>query len=132
MASLRPCTRQLLQVVARRYSIASLSTSRTHSHYRPIPVTPGLVTKQTVSLARCLASSEKVRAPSDKARAPSDKARAKGRRLQFLTGAWTALLGACYILYRQLNAKDQGAEGEEGKGEEKKEAEPGDTEVSEY
>lgn len=125
MASLRPCTRQLLQVVARRYSIASLSTSRTHSRSRPIPVIPSLAIKQTVSLARCLASSEKVRAPSD-------KARAKGRRLQFLTGAWTALLGACYILYRQLNAKDQGAEGEEGKGAEKKETEPGDTEVLEY
>lgn len=38
---------------------------------------------------------------------PSAEAKSRGRRLQVITGAMTALVGASYLLYHQLNAKEE-------------------------
>lgn len=51
---------------------------------------------------------------------PSAKAKANGRRLQVITGASTAVLGASYLLYHQLKAQEAG---EEAKKEEVKDEE---------
>ena len=47
---------------------------------------------------------------------PSETARRNGVRLQIIAGSATALLGALYILYRQLTAKEKKEEEEEEKG----------------
>lgn len=38
---------------------------------------------------------------------PSPEAKSRGRRLQVITGAMTALVGASYLLYHQLNAEGE-------------------------
>lgn len=117
MAGLRPCTRLLL-LAARRYPIPALSgslscSSRSDSHSCTHPVL-------TTSLANQMACCRHMTSgPNREAPGPSTKAKANGRRLQVLTGAWTALLGACYILYRQLNAKEKGEESTEAEPEDK-------------
>lgn len=116
--SLRACSKQLLQLVARRYSIAALSGSDTtaaqsHSHATH-PCHQAALANQMLSLRR--------RSSSGTASGPSAKAKANGRRVQVMTGAATAFFGASYVLYRQLSAKEEG-EKERGAGEEAKQEE---------
>ena len=126
MSSLRPFSRQLLQLASRRlnsvppvstsHSSSTISKSCFNSSVQRLRKHPRS-TNQILSLRHVTSSSD----TSD----PSAEAKARGRRIQVITGSLTALFGASYILYRQLNAEGEEsakeevgvAVGREGRGE---------------
>ena len=113
MTTLRACSRQLLQTLARRHHVAALSGVRAHARTTHLgPCTQPLATNQMCS-ARHQSSSGT--SSGDQA-GPSAEAKARGRRLQVMTGSATAFFGGLYLLYRQLHAKEKEEE-EEGGGE---------------
>lgn len=114
MTTLKACSRQLLQVVTRRYHIAALSGSHTtaawaHAHATHLsPCTQALATSSARHQSSAGTSSEGTAGPSA-------EAKARGQRLQVMTGSATAFFGGLYLLYRQLHAKEEEEEEREGK-----------------
>ncbi len=140
-SSLRPLSRQLLLLAARQqrgyyhqHAIPALSGSHTitqMAHYSgsksasgPIP----MPRRHCPRSANQILSSRHVTTDSKEMPHPSAEAKAKGRRIQVITGSLTALFGALYILYRQLNAEEGSKD--KGEGQEEGGEEPGRKEVS--
>ena len=100
MAGLRPCTRYLFLSPRQTRHLLALATP-TGSRLTPIPPQLPSANQMLRGMHRPSADMPEMEDP-----VPSAKAKANGRRLQVLTGGVTALIGALYILYKQLSAKE--------------------------